>query len=172
MVRVRPLPPQATTMIVDVAIKMSISVKERLQEEIKTAMRAQDKARLGVLRLILSEFKRIEVDERIQLDETRELALLDKMQKQRREALTQYQAANRSELADKEQYEITVIQSFKPAALSDEEVQKFVEAAIHESHATSVKDMSKVMAILKPQLQGKADLGQLSAKIKALLNPG
>ncbi|MGD9590885.1 MAG: GatB/YqeY domain-containing protein [Candidatus Berkiella sp.] len=148
---------------------MSNSIKEQVTEQMKAAMRAQDKERLGVIRLILSEFKRIEVDERIVLDETRELAVLDKMQKQRRDSIEQFTAAGRSELAAKEQFEIDIIQSFKPAALTEQEVQNFVDEAIAQSNAHSVQDMAKVMAILKPKLQGRADMGQVSAMVKALL---
>lgn len=148
---------------------MSQTIKEKVQEEMKIAMKAQDKERLGVIRLILSDFKKIEVDERIVLDQTRELAVLDKMQKQRRDSIAQYKAAGREELAVKEQFEIDVIQTFKPAALSEAEVETFIQAAIKESAATSPQDMGKVMAILKPQLQGKADIGQVSAKVKSLL---
>lgn len=148
---------------------MSQSIKEKVLEETKAAMKAQDKERLMVLRLISSEIKRIEVDERIVLDAARELAVLDKMQKQRRDSIEQFRAANRNELADKEQYEIGVIQSFMPEALSDQEVHDLVAKAIKETGAASIKDMAKVMAILKPQLQGRADMGQVSVKIKALL---
>lgn len=146
------------------------SIKEQVQEETKAALRAQDKERLSILRLILADFKRIEVDERIELDEARELAILDKMQKQRRDSISQFKAAGRDELAVKEQYEYDVIQSFKPEGLSEQEVQQLVTAAIKESTATSVQDMAKVMAILKPKLQGRADMGQVSAKVKALLS--
>jgi uncharacterized protein YqeY len=135
----------------------------------KIAMKAQEKERLAIIRLILAEFKRIEVDERIVLDETRELALLDKMQKQRRDSIEQFTAAGRDELAAKEQYEFDIIQSFKPAAMSEQEVEQLVAAAIKESAAASMQDMAKVMAILKPKLQGRADMGQVSAKVKALL---
>lgn len=148
---------------------MSKTIKEQVQEEMKIAMKAQEKERLAVIRLILSEFKRVEVDERIVLDETRELAILDKMQKQRRDSIEQFKAAGRDELAAKEQYEFDVIQSFKPAALSEQEVEQMVAAAIKESSAASMQDMAKVMAILKPKLQGRADMGQVSAKVKALL---
>lgn len=145
------------------------SIKEKVLEETKAAMKAHDKERLMVLRLISSEFKRIEVDERIVLDATRELAVLDKMQKQRRDSIEQFRAANRNELADKEQYEIDVIQSFKPEALSAEAIHDLVVAAIKETSAASIQDMNKVMAIVKPQVQGRADMSQVSAKIKALL---
>ncbi|MBN9286325.1 MAG: GatB/YqeY domain-containing protein [Gammaproteobacteria bacterium] len=146
-----------------------MTIKEQVQEQMKIAMKAQEKERLAIIRLILAEFKRIEVDERIVLDETRELALLDKMQKQRRDSIEQFTAAGRDELAAKEQYEFDIIQSFKPAAMSEQEVEQLVAAAIKESAAASMQDMAKVMAILKPKLQGRADMGQVSAKVKALL---
>jgi uncharacterized protein len=146
-----------------------MSIKERVQEEMKAAMRAQDKERLGIIRLILSEFKRIEVDERIVLDEMRELSILDKMQKQRKESIIQYKAGGREELAAKEQFEIDVIQSFKPEALSEEALHQLVMEAIADTSAKSMQDMGKVMAILKPKVQGKADMTEVSAKIKALL---
>ncbi len=145
------------------------TIKEQVTEQMKAAMRAQEKERLGVIRLILSEFKRIEVDERIVLDETRELAVLDKMQKQRRDSIEQFTAAGRAELAEKEQYEIEIIQSFMPQALTEQEIQQLVDEAISQSSAHSMQDMAKVMAILKPKLQGRADMGKVSATIKALL---
>ncbi len=145
------------------------TIKEQVTEEMKAAMKAQDKERLGVIRLILSEFKRIEVDERIVLDEARELAVLDKMQKQRRDSIEQFTAAGRTELAAKEQFEIDIIQTFMPAALTEQEVQQLVDEAIAQSSAHSMQDMAKVMAILKPKLQGRADMGQVSATVKALL---
>lgn len=148
---------------------MSKTIKEQVQEQVKTAMRAQDKERLGVLRLILADFKRIEVDERIELDAARELSVLDKMQKQRRDSISQFKAAGRDELAAKEQYEIDVIQSFMPEALTEQEIEQLVTAAIKEVGASSVQEMAKVMAILKPKLQGRADMGRVSAKVKALL---
>lgn len=150
------------------------TIKEQVQEAMKAAMRAQDKERLGVIRLILSEFKRIEIDERkpgepMVLDRTRELAILDKMQKQRRDSIEQFKAAGREELVAKEQFEIEVIQSFKPASLSEQEIEAFVLAAIQTTAAKAPQDMGKVMAALKPQLQGRADIGQVSARVKALL---
>lgn len=146
-----------------------MTIKARVQEEMKQAMRAQDKARLGIIRLILAEFKRIEIDERIELDEVRELAILDKMQKQRRESIAQFTVAGRQELVDKEQFEVDVIQSFKPEALSMEEITAMIKGAIRDSAAVSMQDMGKVMAIVKPQLQGKADMSEVSAMIKSLL---
>lgn len=148
------------------------TIKDQVQEEMKAAMRAQDKERLSIIRLILADFKRVEIDERIVLDEARELAILDKMQKQRRDSIEQFKAANRNDLVLKEQYEFNVIQSFMPEALSETEIQQLVSSAIKEASATSMQDMAKVMAILKPKLQGRADMGQVSAKIKALLASG
>lgn len=145
-------------------------IKEQVQEAIKTAMRAQQKEKLAVLRLILAEIKRVEIDERIALDVNRELAVLDKMQKQRRESLEQFQRAGRVDLVAQEQFEIEIIQLFKPPALSAQEIHDLVIDAIKVSQATSIKEMNKVMMILKPQLQGRADLGQVSANVKALLS--
>jgi hypothetical protein len=147
-------------------------VKEQVQEEMKAAMRAQDKERLGVIRLILSEIKRIEKDELKTLDNTEALAILDKMQKQRRESIAQFKTAGREDLVIKEQYEIDVIQSFKPEALSESEVQQHIKQAIQESGAKGVQDMGKVIAILKPKLQGRADIGAVSAQVKTLLSAG
>tara|TARA_R100000656_G_C3949187_1_gene128113 strand:+ start:826 stop:1308 length:483 start_codon:yes stop_codon:yes gene_type:complete len=148
---------------------MSHTLKKQITEAMKEAMRAKDKERLGAIRLILSELKRIEVDERIELDDARVLAVLDKMVKQRRDSITQYENADRPELAEKEQAEIEVIQAFLPAPLSDAELADMVTAAIAESGAESMRDMGKVMAILKPQIQGRADVGAVSSLVKAKL---
>lgn len=148
---------------------MSHTLKKQITEAMKEAMRAKAKERLGAIRLILSELKRIEVDERIELDDARVLAVLDKMVKQRRDSITQYENADRSELAEKEQAEIEVIQAFLPAPLSDAELADMVTAAIAESGAESMRDMGKVMAILKPQIQGRADVGAVSSLVKAKL---
>jgi uncharacterized protein YqeY len=145
------------------------TIKERVNEEVKTALKAGDKPKVGVLRLILAEFKRIEVDERITLDNTRELAILDKMQKQRRDSIEQFKIAKRDELVAQEQYELDLIQTFKPKALSEQEVKQVIDEAIKESGAASPQDMGKVMAIVKPKLQGRADMGQISTLIKSLL---
>lgn len=148
---------------------MTDTIKAALQQAMKDAMRAQEKDRLAVIRLMLADFKRIEVDERIELDRTRELAILDKMLKQRRDSISQFQAANRPELAEKEQFEIDVIQSFMPKALSETEVSDMISEAIQKAQASSIKDMAKVMAELKPQLQGRADLGRVSTLVRDLL---
>ena len=148
---------------------MSHTLKKQITEAMKEAMRAKAKERLGAIRLILSELKRIEVDERIELDDARVLAVLDKMVKQRRDSIAQYESANRPELAEKEQAEIEVIQTFLPAPLSDAELASMVTAAIAESGAESMRDMGKVMAVLKPQIQGRADVGAVSGLVKAKL---
>lgn len=144
-------------------------LQQRIHDEMKTAMRAKDKPRLNVIRLIQSEFKRIEVDERIELDEARVLAVLDKMVKQRRDSAKQYEDADRQELADQEHFEITVISDFLPQALTDEEVTQLINDAITATNASGMQDMGKVMGVLKPQLQGRADMGAASKLIKAQL---
>ncbi len=147
------------------------ALKTRLTEAMKDAMRAKDKPRLLTVRLMLSDIKRVEVDERIDLadDDARVLTILDKMLKQRRDSISQFEAAGRTELADQEKLEITVIQDFLPAALSEEEINQLIDDAISSTGAESMKDMGKVMAILKPQLQGRADMGPVSKTLKARL---
>ena len=132
-------------------------------------MKAKAKPQLAVLRLFSAAVKQQEIDERIELDDQRVLATLDKMVKQRRDSIQQFEAAERQELADKEQAEIDVIQEFLPAQLSAEELNGMIAAAIESSGAESMKDMGKVMGILKPQLQGRADMGEVSKQIKASL---
>ena len=136
----------------------------------KDAMRAKDKPRLGAIRLMLSEVKRIEVDERIEIDDERLLAILDKMIKQRRDSITQYEAAGRDELAAIEIAEIAVIQDFLPTALTEEEINAMIAVAIAETGAESMRDMGKVMGILRPQIQGRADGGAVSGLVKVALN--
>lgn len=136
----------------------------------KTAMKSGDKPRLAVIRLIMAALKQVEVDERIELDDDRVLAILDKMVKQRRESISQYEAANRQELADQEQSEIEVIQEFLPKALTEDEIQAIIEQAISSTGASSIKDMGKVMGQVKPQIVGRADVGQVSSQIKSRLN--
>ena len=148
-----------------------MSLKATIKDAMKEAMRAKEKDRLGTIRLIQAEFKRIEVDERIDLaeDDARVLAILDKMAKQRRDSITQYNDAGRAELAEKEQQELQVIQSFLPQPLSDDEINAIVEKAIADSGAAGMQDMGKVMGLIKPQVQGRADMGEISARIKAQL---
>lgn len=146
------------------------SLKAQINAGMKAAMRAREKERLGTIRLIQAEFKRIEVDERIELDDARVLAVLDKMLKQRRDSIQQYEAAGRQDLADVEAAEVLVIESFLPTALTDDEINELLNAAVAESGAESVRDMGKVMAILKPQLQGRADVGSVSQLVKQRLS--
>lgn len=148
---------------------MASPIKNSISAAVKDAMRAKDKQRLGVLRMVMSEFKKVEVDERIELDDTRVLAILDKAAKQRRDAAQQYLDAGREDLADTEQYEISVIQTFLPQALSADELESIVKTAIADSGAESMRDMGKVMALVKPQAQGRADMGEVSKLVKALL---
>ena len=147
-----------------------MSMKSQIKDAMKDAMRAKDKPRLGAIRLMLSEVKRIEVDERIEIDDERLLAILDKMIKQRRDSITQYEAAGRDELAAIESAEITVIQDFLPTALTEEEINAMIAVAIAETGAESMRDMGKVMGILRPQIQGRADGGAVSGLVKVALN--
>ncbi len=145
------------------------ALKQSLTEAMKDAMRAKDKERLGAIRLILAEIKRIEVDERAEIEDDRVLAILDKMVKQRKDSAEQYRQAGREDLAAIEDAEIRVIQGFLPAALSDEELDRLIKMAVEQSGASSMQDMGKVMGVLKPQVQGRADMGAVSQKVKAQL---
>ena len=149
---------------------MSEPIYQRVSAEVKVAMKARDKPRLGALRLIMADFKKIEVDERIELDHKRVLVILDKMVKQRKDSLKQFEDAGREDLANQEALEIAVIAEFLPEQLSDNEVSGLVKAAIAETGAGSMQDMGKVMAIVKPQIQGKADMGVVSGLVKAQLS--
>jgi hypothetical protein len=143
-----------------------MGLKERIQEDVKAAMRAQDKRRLGALRLVTAAIKQREVDERVQLDDPQVVAVLRKMLKQREDSLGQYRAAGRSDLADQEAFEIALIEGYLPQGLSESEVDALVAQAVQAVGATSVKDMGKVMARLKDLAQGRADMGVLSARVK------
>ena len=145
-------------------------IKDDLKEAQKAAMRAKEKARLATIRMILAEFKRIEVDERIDVDDARALVILDKMSKQRKESIKQYEAAGRDDLAQVEHDELAVIGEFLPEQLSDDEIQAMIAEAISATGAASMADMGKVMGMLKPKLQGRADMGAVSGKIKAALS--
>jgi uncharacterized protein YqeY len=142
---------------------------DRIKEDMKACMKAGNKARLGVIRLILAAIKQVEVDERIQLDNDRVILVLDKMLKQRRESIRQFADAGRHDLVAIEEAEVLVIQDFLPLALGEEEIDAMVSAAVVESGAESVKDMGKVMGLLKAKMQGRADMSVVSAKIKAAL---
>lgn len=144
-------------------------LKDRLTQAMKDAMRAKDKPRLGVLRMALAAIKQVEIDERIEVDAARTLALLDKQIKQRDDAAQQYQDAARSDLADIERIEAAVLREFLPTPLTTEEIAALIDAAVTSSGATSMRDMGAVMATLKPQLQGRADIGAVSKQIKARL---
>jgi hypothetical protein len=146
-----------------------VSLKDTINDEVKNAMRAQDKPRLGILRLITAALKQKEVDERISLDDAQVLGVLEKMVKQRRDSIQQYEAGNRMDLADQEKFEIGIIQAFLPAQLSEGEIDAAVAAAIASTGATGAKDMGKVMGALKQQLAGKADMTVVSARVKAKL---
>jgi len=145
------------------------TLKSRIQDDMKTAMKGGDKARLGIIRLILSATKQVEVDERVELDDARIISILDKMVKQRRESASQYEAAGRLDLLDQETFEIGVLQAYLPAALSDNELEQLIAEAIASSGARTMQDMGKVMALLKPKVQGRTDMGAVSGKIKAKL---
>lgn len=145
------------------------TLKSKLMAEMKAAMRAKAKERLGAIRLIQSEIKRIEVDERIEVDDARVIAVLDKMRKQRKDSITQFEKGGRPELAEIEAREIVVIEEFLPAALDEAEIDKMIADAVAKTGAESVRDMGKVMGLLKPELQGRADMGQVGQKIKAAL---
>jgi uncharacterized protein YqeY len=144
-------------------------LKERITEDMKAAMRSGEKERLGLIRMITSAIKQREVDERITLDDTQVLSVLEKMIKQRKESLVQFKAGNRQDLVDKESAEITLLQGYMPSALSDAEIDALISEAVAASGAASIKDMGKVMAIIKAKAQGRADMAAVGAKIKAKL---
>jgi uncharacterized protein YqeY len=147
-----------------------MALKDTLQQDMKTAMRSGDKQKLGVVRLILAAIKQREVDERIELDDAQITVVLDKMTKQRRDSLQQYEKAGREDLAAQERFELEVIQAYLPEPLDDAEIDALIDAAIEATGATSLKDMGKVMGQLKDKLQGRADMGAVSGKIKARLS--
>lgn len=149
---------------------MADTLKDQITADMKEAMRAKDKETLGTIRLIQAAIKQREVDERIELDDSQVLAVLDKMVKQRRDSIKQYLDAGRDELAAKEEAEINVIQKYLPAALSETELDALIEEAITSSGAQSMQDMGKAMGLLKPKVQGRADMGAVSARIKARLS--
>lgn len=151
---------------------MSDDLKTRIQDDVKTAMRARDRARLGVLRLVTAAVKQKEIDDRTSLNDIEIVGVLEKMIKQRHESLHQYRQAGRQDLADQEAFEIDVIQGYMPAALSESEVDALIDAAMEETAAATMKDMGKLMGVLKPKLQGRADMGVVSARVKARLGSG
>jgi len=142
----------------------------RIKDDMKAAMKAKEKDKLNVIRMILAAIKQIEVDERIELDDERVIIVLDKMLKQRRESIKQYNDAGRTDLSDIEEAEVIVIQDYLPKALSQEEISTMVEKAVTDTDAASMKDMGKVMGLLKPQMLGRADMSVVSSVIKAKLS--
>ena len=146
-----------------------MSLKERIQQDMKDAMRAGDKSRLGTIRLMLAAIKQKEVDDRKDLDDAEVTLVLDKMVKQRRESVSQFEKAGRADLVEQETSELAVIQSYLPEPLGESELNTLIDAAMAQTGATSIRDMGKVMALLKPDLQGRADMGAVSALIKARL---
>jgi len=145
-------------------------IKNRINDDVKAAMRSKDKERLGALRLIQAAFKQKEVDERIELSDEQTLAILDKMAKQHRDSIEQFKKADRDDLVEVEQKELKIIEEYLPAQLSEDEINSFIENAISKTGADSIKDMGKVMGVLKGELQGRADMGKVSGLIKARLN--
>ena len=146
-----------------------MSLKERITDDMKAAMRSGEKERLGLIRMITSAIKQREVDERITLDDAQVLSVLEKMIKQRKESLVQFQAGNRQDLVDKESAEITLLRGYLPSQLSDSEIDALISDAIGATGAASIKDMGKVMALIKGKAQGRADMAAVGAKIKAKL---
>jgi uncharacterized protein YqeY len=146
------------------------ALKTRIQDDMKTAMRARDAARLGAIRMILAAIKQREVDERIELDDTQVVAVLGKMVKQHQDSIAQYASGGRGDLVAKERFELDIIDGYMPPAMPEGELSALIERAIASTGAQSIKDMGKVMAMLKPEIQGRADMAVVSAKIKARLS--
>ena len=149
---------------------MSSTIQKQVQEQVKIAMRARDKKRLAALRLISADFKKVEVDERIELTDQRILAILDKMTRQRRDSLSQFKKAGRDDLVEQEQLELDVINEFMPDQLDSAELEALIDAAVAETGAESMRDMGKVMGRLKNQVQGRVDMGVVGTLVKSRLN--
>ena len=147
-----------------------MSLKVRISEDMKSAMRAKDSARLGAIRLLLAAIKQREVDERIELDDMQVIEAIEKMLKQRRDSISQYEAANRHDLADVEKFEVSVLQEYLPQALTEDEIKAILEQVVAETSASGIKDMGKVMAAVKPLVVGRADMGKISGLIKSRLS--
>jgi uncharacterized protein YqeY len=147
-----------------------MNIKEHISNDLKEAMRAKDKKKLEALRLMTAAVKQVEVDERIEVDDARMLVILDKLAKQRNESISQFKAAGRDDLVSQEEFELHIIKQYLPEPLSDAEVEQMVETTVKAVGAEKMSDMGKVMAQLKPQLQGRADMSKVSAMIKAKLN--
>lgn len=146
-----------------------MTLKAQITEDMKTAMRAKDSARLGAIRLLLAAIKQREVDERIELSDADVIAAIEKMLKQRRDSITAYESANRNDLADVEKFEVTVLQTYLPQQLTEDEVKAILEQVVVDTAAAGVKDMGKVMAAIKPLVAGRADMGKISGLIKVRL---
>jgi hypothetical protein len=145
-------------------------VKQRIQDDVKTAMRGQDKERVSTLRMILAAVQKKEIDENIELDDAQTLAVLDKMVKQHRDSIAQFQQGGRTDLVDKETRELSIVQSYLPTPLTDAEINALLQQALQETGAKSIQDMGKVMGILKPKVQGRADMGRVSGLVKEKLS--
>ncbi len=145
-------------------------LQKQIQASAISAMKAGEKERLKIIRLMTSAMKQIEIDERIELDDARVIAILDKMVKQRRESISQFKIADRDDLIKQEAYEIDIIQEFLPQALNEDEIDVIVSQAIEQTSASSIKDMGKVMGLVRPQIIGRADMGEVSGRIKSLLS--
>ncbi len=154
------------------AAMLGSPLRQRVEQDMKDALRARDRRRLGTIRLVLSALKQREIDERIQLDDAQVIAVLDRMIKQRRDSVAQYEAAGRRDLADQESYEIGVIREYLPPALEEAEIDPLIEEAIAATGAAGPREMGKVMGYLKPRMQGRADLGAVSARVKVRLAAG
>ena len=146
-----------------------MSLRLQISEDMKTAMRAKDSARLSAIRLLLAAMKQREVDERIELDDTQVIEIIEKMLKQRRDSISQYEAAKRTDLADVEKFEVQVLSGYLPQALTEAEIAAIIEKVIADTGAAGVKDMGKVMGLVKPQIIGRADMGKVSGQIKTRL---
>ncbi len=146
-----------------------MSLKAQISEDMKSAMRAKDSARLGTIRLLQAAIKQREVDERIELDDTAVIAVIEKMLKQRRDSIAAYESASRNDLADVEKFEVSVLQTYLPQQLTEDEIKAVLEKVVTETGASGIKDMSKVMAAIKPLVAGRADMGKISGLIKAHL---
>ena len=146
------------------------SLKIRINEDMKAAMKAKESSRLAAIRLLLAAMKQKEVDERVELDDAAVLAIIEKMLKQRKDSITQYEAAKRQDLVDAEKFEVEVLSAYMPAGLSAEEIEAIVAAAVTQSGAAGPQDMGKVIALVKPQVAGRADMGEISKLVKAKLS--
>ena len=149
-----------------------MSLKDRIAEDMKAAMKAKETARLGAIRLLMAAMKQKEVDERVQLDDAGVVAVIEKMLKQRRDSIAQYETAKRQDLADAEKFEVDVLSAYMPAGLSAAEIEAAVAGALAEAGAKTPADMGKVMALVKPKVAGRADMGEVSKLVKARLSGG